>query len=436
MRYGYQKDLIWMMKIITLIKSLIIRIGGIKINSNGKSKEIKEDVVVSNLSEYISEVQKNQSTNPGNYVFRGQSSITYHLSSSAARRIRKTTFQDKINEKTSIPQPFFIVYHEQLLNDIKMKGLDRIEGRGLSEIEILAELQHNGAATCLLDFTYNALVALWFACSGDSNNDCVVYLIDISNKSKYQKVEFGVSSENIAFFLNQSPQKIPGPPEKDEDIIDDNDNDITINQYEDWTIPKIWYWEAPKINQRIPIQQSIFIFGKPDLEYDYKIVISQKAKKTILKELHETFNINERTLYPDFSGYAKFHRVENDFHLWPNYSLIQASNVCIDEKKDTDIAESIVLKALCIDTIHSEPEELIRIFRKIGKLDYLIEEIERYLKLFPKDVRLFFTLDDIYHEIGDKEKRFETLTQCLKVVQGDIESRECEKRLEELSEEN
>lgn len=317
-----------------------------------------------------------------------------------------------------------------------MKGLDRIEGRKLSEIEILAELQHNGAATCLVDFTFNALVALWFACSGDSKNDCVVYVIDVSNKSKYQKVDFSVSSENITFFLNQTFQIISGPPEDDEVITDDDGNDITINPYDDWTIPKIWFWEAPKINQRIPIQQSIFIFGKPDLEYDFKIVISQKEKETILKELHEAFNINESTLYPDFSGYAKFHRVENDFNLWPNYSLIKASNLCIDEKKDNDITESIVLKALCIDTIHSEPEELIRIFRKIRKLDYLIEEIERYLKLYPEDVCLFFTLDDIYHEIGDKEKRSETLTRCMKVVQRDFEYRECERRFEEISEEN
>lgn len=425
-----------MIKIITVIKSLIIRIGGIKINSDKKSEEIKEQVFVSNLSEYISEIQKILNINPGNYVFRGQSNIIYHLSSSAARRIRKTTFQDKNTEKTSIPESLFITYHKQLLNDIKMKGLDRIEGRGLSDIEILAELQHNGAATCLVDFTFNSLVALWFACSGDSNKDCVVYLIDINSKSKYQKVTYDVSSENIAFFLNQTSQIIPGPPEEDEIIQDEDGNDVSINQFDDWTIPKTWYWEAPKINHRIPIQQSIFIFGKPDLEFDYKIIISQNAKITILKELDEAFNISESTLYPDFSGYAKFHRVENDFHLWPNYSLIQASTKCLEEGKGNEIIESICLKALSIESIHFNPNDLIRVFRKIEKIDYLIEEIERYLKLYPEDVQLFFTLDDIYHEIGDKEKRYETLTQCMKVVQKDFEYRECERRFEEISEEN
>ena len=37
-------------------------------------------------------------------------------------------------------------------------------GRQLSDLEILAELQHFGAATCLIDFSRSALVALWFAC--------------------------------------------------------------------------------------------------------------------------------------------------------------------------------------------------------------------------------------------------------------------------------
>ena len=173
---------------------------GDKINSNKKPEEIKEKFFVSNLSEFIFEIQKILKTDPGNYVFRGQSDIIYYLSSSAARRIRKTLFQDIGTEKTSIPESLFIDYHEQLLNDIKMKGLDRIEGKGLSDIEILAELQHNGAATCLVDFTLNSLVALWFACLGNTNKDCVVYLININNNLKYKKVTYDVSSENIDFF--------------------------------------------------------------------------------------------------------------------------------------------------------------------------------------------------------------------------------------------
>ena len=45
-----------------------------------------------------------------------------------------------------------------------MRGYDEKNGRKLSHLEMLAELQHYGAATCLMDFSYSAQIALWFAC--------------------------------------------------------------------------------------------------------------------------------------------------------------------------------------------------------------------------------------------------------------------------------
>ena len=47
-------------------------------------------------------------------------------------------------------------------------GHDQKNGQQLSDLEILAELQHFGAATCLIDFSRSALVALWFACQQSS----------------------------------------------------------------------------------------------------------------------------------------------------------------------------------------------------------------------------------------------------------------------------
>jgi hypothetical protein len=46
----------------------------------------------------------------------------------------------------------------------------------LSNLELLLELQHYGAATGLVDFSRDFLVALWFAC--DSNKDKESLFID------------------------------------------------------------------------------------------------------------------------------------------------------------------------------------------------------------------------------------------------------------------
>ena len=39
------------------------------------------------------------------------------------------------------------------------------------DLEILGDLQHNGAATCLVDFSKNLLVSLWFACGNNAKEE-------------------------------------------------------------------------------------------------------------------------------------------------------------------------------------------------------------------------------------------------------------------------
>jgi len=54
-------------------------------------------------------------------------------------------------------------YERSLLDEARLAGHDRLAGRRLSDFEVLATLQHHGAATRFLDFTRNLFVALWFA---------------------------------------------------------------------------------------------------------------------------------------------------------------------------------------------------------------------------------------------------------------------------------
>jgi hypothetical protein len=49
-----------------------------------------------------------------------------------------------------------------LINDAKSYHYHKEE---LSNLELLLELQHYGAATGLIDFSRDFLVALWFACN-------------------------------------------------------------------------------------------------------------------------------------------------------------------------------------------------------------------------------------------------------------------------------
>ena len=49
-----------------------------------------------------------------------------------------------------------------------------VYGEDLCELELLARLQHHGAATRLLDCSRNAFVALWFACRWEPDKDGVL----------------------------------------------------------------------------------------------------------------------------------------------------------------------------------------------------------------------------------------------------------------------
>ena len=54
--------------------------------------------------------------------------------------------------------------------------MEVMDGATLSDLQRLSVLQHQGAATGLLDFTEYPLVALWFACAERSDKDGKVFV--------------------------------------------------------------------------------------------------------------------------------------------------------------------------------------------------------------------------------------------------------------------
>ena len=55
-------------------------------------------------------------------------------------------------------------YNSTLMAPARTQELGVEMGRELSDLQLLAKLQHLRAATGLLDFSWNPLVGLWFAC--------------------------------------------------------------------------------------------------------------------------------------------------------------------------------------------------------------------------------------------------------------------------------
>ena len=134
-------------------------ISGKQAQSDGQSLS-EEQHKIKTLEDFL---RWAQNFGRGEYVFRGVPNEKYRIEASAFRRPKK----DRDFEK-------FLQVNKDLVRDACLRGYDQREGRELKELEILADLQHFGAATCLIDFTYNAQVALYFACEEDSKKpqDC------------------------------------------------------------------------------------------------------------------------------------------------------------------------------------------------------------------------------------------------------------------------
>ncbi|MGR6978376.1 FRG domain-containing protein [Mycobacteroides abscessus] len=71
-------------------------------------------------------------------------------------------------------------YQQYLLNEARVRGFDHHEGARLSDLELLALLQHYGAATHLLDVSRDVMTALWFAARTDPDHIGVLTAFDES----------------------------------------------------------------------------------------------------------------------------------------------------------------------------------------------------------------------------------------------------------------
>ena len=139
---------------------------------------MSEERKIKNVVEYLKEVSKiKERWSTPVLAFRGQENAGWPLASSAERRLEASSV-----DQERVTKGLFIEYHQNLLTRCKLKNYHQREGKPLDELELLADLQHHGAATCLIDFTRNALVALWFACE-KLDADGKVFVVNTANET-------------------------------------------------------------------------------------------------------------------------------------------------------------------------------------------------------------------------------------------------------------
>ena len=221
---------------------------------------------ITTLNEFM---EWTQQLAPEEYLFRGIANKDYEIEASAYRRPKK---EDREFGK-------FLQINKELIKDARLQGLDVKDGRELKDLEILAEFQHYRAATCLIDFTYSALVALWFACGQDSENPSNGKVFAVRNKPpKFAEITPDLLKQRIDYFLRDNT---------------------------DESAQQLYQWSPRQLNNRIGAQQSIFLFGAVKIDPDEECVIVENSKQDIRTALQQGANITEAILFPDFDGFAR-----------------------------------------------------------------------------------------------------------------------------------
>lgn len=330
------------------------------------------------IEDYLKEITRiAKEKNIKLFIYRGQPNSSWDVQSSAARRLLKSLESDSFFIES------FIKYHVRLLDNAKLKGYHQKEKKELTDLELIAELQHYSAATCLIDFSRNPLVALWFASYGNLEVDGAVFLLNLGDPEKFSQITFNhVQNWSIDKLLNEN---------------------------------KLWYWEPSDLNLRIPKQHSIFIFGKPVLDVDLFniILINKDSKKEILKELERIYNITQTTLFSDLPGYARANSIEvsflqleaEDYKLYGIYFMQQNEY----EKALDNFNRSIEL--------NSNDSELFTLRGltqfNLGKMENAISDYNQSILIKPESNQAYIGRGMAYIAINEYNKAIEDIDKFI-----------------------
>ena len=289
------------------------------------------------------------------YLFRGVSSADYKIDASAYRRIEKGRGS---NEEQDSDFEKFLQINKDLIREARFRGHDDRNGRKLEDLEILAEFQHYGAATFLMDFTYNALVALWFACKKNSRNgpkDGKVVAVR-PNDPKFT----GDTGEFSVITLELLEKKI------DEFSLDNK---------------KLYQWQPRHQNNRIIAQQSIFLFGVLEINPDEECIIDRGSKEEIRESLRRIYGITEDMLFPDFDGFARQHSQDVPYTQLSASQYKERGAMAYERREYTDALADFDM------AIHLNPDDAEAYYQR-GRAKFHSEQYEDAIEDFTRAIEL------------------------------------------------
>ena len=263
-------------------------------NSLGnRQNPISNPPIISSVSEFlvhINKIIKPDTAKGSKFLFRGQENKKWKIETSTYRRLKKESKHKSVSEEHEL------YYNIRLIEQFKQGDFHSGYSSEIMKLDlgILAQLQHLGAATSLIDFSDNPLVALLFACKTSSesdSNDGKVFILSTDDELKFEEIN---SFEQIEEYKVNIPDQLDNPQ------VDGILNNSIF-----------FYWKPTHLNNRITAQQSYFLISKRELPKMQEIIIKGDLKANILKDLSLVYGVNEMTLFPDLVGFAQANSVHS-----------------------------------------------------------------------------------------------------------------------------
>jgi hypothetical protein len=196
-------------------------------------------------------------TENDNFIFRGVTDAKRHtLMPSVGRRVPRGTTQ--------------AAFEKRIFRLFKERALPHLDFHPRNQWEWLALAQHHGLPTRLLDWSYNPLVACYFAVEKQFDGDSAIYAFDARNTVDTEKD------------LESSP----------------------------FTVSEVVKYRPPHITQRITAQSGCFTchpYPERQMTFSPRMklgVIPNAARKEFKRDLYK-FGVNASILFPGLDGLAK-----------------------------------------------------------------------------------------------------------------------------------
>ena len=309
-------------------------------------------------------------------VYRGLADESQKAESSLHRRLR--------GKSKSAPKEEFIRASEELVKQAQLQGYARDPAGDLKDLQLMGRLQHYGAATCLIDFTKNPHVALWFAClpskQKDGGADGKVIAVDIS---KYDTVPSNRLGDSLRKLMKEDHP---------------------------------WKWKPESLGNRDITQHSEFIFGQPEVESSEEITIPAALKADILKELVK-IDILEERLFSDLYGFAQINAHDRPYRHYSESADYYAT-LAAQEAESNDHQGAIHWYGVAImrDSTNSNWFKKRGDTKKEwGEYKSAIDDYNRVLEINPQDASAYHNRGYAKDELGDYKGAIDDYDRALEI---------------------